>query len=233
MEKCSFISIVILVYYYPNDKFIRCMKSYINQNYENYEIILIFCGNKSFNYLPKILQKNNINMNKIKIFEYSENLGYAKGNNIGVKKAKGDFVLISNPDVETTPNFLRKLVNSFKFLKRYNKTDKLIVSPRICNPDGKYEYSRRKINFLGFSNIDLSKTDKIRRTMVSPGSAFLIKKEYYEDIGGFDESYFMYHEDIDFSIRATLFGIKQYVDNSIHFYHLRSIEDFKLTKFKY
>jgi len=233
MEGNPFISIIILEYYYPGKKFIRCMKSYTQHDYENYEIILLLWGKKEFNNIPKLLQNNNINVEKIKIFEFLGDPGYVRGNNIGVKKANAKYILISNPDVETTPNFLKKLMNSFQFLEHFKKTDKIIVGPRICNYNGKIEYSRRKINFLGFSNIDISKSNKIRRTMISSGCAFLIKKKYYEELYGFDESYFMYHEDIDFSIRASLLGIKQYIDNTIHLYHLRSDKDYKLTKFKY
>ncbi len=232
-EKEPFISIIIVEYYYPEEKFIRCMKSYTNQDYENYEIILILWGKKEFNDISTLLKSNNIKREKIKIFEYFGDPGYAKGNNIGVNKTKSEFILISNPDVETTPNFLKKMINSFFFLKKKNNTDKIIVGPRICNYNGIIEYSRRKINFLGFGNIDISKTNKIRRTMISSGCCFIIKKKYYEKLNGFDESYFMYKEDIDFSIRAMKFGIKQYVDNSIHLYHLRSDEEYKLNKFKY
>ncbi|KKL05327.1 hypothetical protein LCGC14_2607160 [marine sediment metagenome] len=47
--KEPFISIIIVEYYYPKEKFIRCMRSYTNQDYENYEIILILWGKKEFN----------------------------------------------------------------------------------------------------------------------------------------------------------------------------------------
>ena len=233
MEKEPFISIIILEPYYPDEKFIRCMKSYTNQSYKNYEIILIHWGKKKFNEIPKILKKNNVNVEIIKFFQCNFNPGYAKGNNLGVNKASAEFILISNPDVELSSDFLKKLMNSFQLLENRKNIDKIMVGPRICNYDGVIEYSRRNINFLGFSNIDISKTNKIRRTMVSCGCAFLIKKKYYLALKGFDENYFMYHEDIDFSIRASLIGIKQYIDNSIHLYHLRSDKEFTLTKFKY
>lgn len=227
------LSVVILEPYYPDEKFIKCMKSFTNQTYQNYEIVLFHWGKKKFNEIPKILKNYNINIEKIKFFECNFNPGYAKGNNLGVKRARGEFILISNPDVEVSSIFLKKILKSFQLLKDKKNTDRIILGPRICNYDGIIEYSRRYINFLGFSNIDISQSDKIRRTMISCGCAFLIKKKYYLELNGFDENYFMYHEDIDFSIRASLIGIKQYIDNSIHLYHLRSDEEFKLTKFKY
>ncbi len=227
------ISIIILTDYSFNKKFIKCLKTYTNQKYTNYDIILVFFNKKrSINILEK-LKFLDINPKRIKFIELYENPGYAKGNNIGVKASKSKYVLISNPDVEGDENLLKKLMQSFQYLAKYNNSDKIIIGPRICNYNGIIEYSRRKINFLGFSNIDISKTNKIRRTMISSGCAFLIKKKYFQELNGFDESYFMYKEDIDFSIRAALFGMKQYINNSIHLYHLRSDEEYKLNPFKY
>ena len=84
------------------------------------------------------------------------------------------------------------MVDSYNFLVFQKQTELIIVGPRICNKHGIIEYSRRKINFLGFSNMDISTTNKIRRTMISSGCAFLIKRDHYSQIGGFAENYFMY-----------------------------------------
>lgn len=218
---------------YNGEKFLyRNLNSIKNlSNLDEIEVIII--DNNSTDSSIEIIQsfKSKIKLNLIR---QEKNLGFAKACNIGVLNAKGKYIFITNQDV-IFPSiyFLKKLVNSFQYLERFKKTDKIIVGPRICNYNGKIEYSRKKINFLGFSNMDISKSNKIRRTMISSGCAFLIKKKYYEELDGFEESYFMYHEDIDFSIRASLLGIKQYIDNTIHLYHLRSDKDFKLTRFKY
>ncbi len=196
------------------------------------EIELIIIDNNSIDSSIEII--NSFKKIKITLIKQKNNVGFAKACNIGVLNAKGKYIFITNQDVIfPSTYFFKKLVNSFQFLEHFKKTDKIIVGPRICNYNGKIEYSRRKINFLGFSNMDISKSNKIRRTMISSGCAFLIKKKYYEELDGFDELYFMYYEDIDFSIRASLLGIKQYIDNTIHLYHLRSDKDYKLTKFKY
>ncbi|MEE9378621.1 MAG: glycosyltransferase family 2 protein, partial [Candidatus Lokiarchaeia archaeon] len=228
-----FVSIIILEPYHLNKKFISCIKSYSSQEYQNYEIVLVLWRRKFDPDIKDLFLKNKISLKQINFVNIQGNPGYAKGNNVGVKNAKAEYVLISNPDVNVQSKFLTQLVGSYFFLQNYVKSDKIIVGPRICNNDGIIEYSRRKINFLGFSNIDISKTEKIRRTMISSGCSFYIKKKYYEELNGFDERYFMYKDDIDFSIRASKLGIKQYVDNSIHLYHLRSDNDYKLNNFKY
>ena len=132
------------------------MAPFTDQNYDNYEIILIlFNKKKSYNF-RKIFSDNNIDDSRITIYEYKQNLGYAKGNNIGVDKTNFEYVLISNPDVETNPNFLNQIMESFLKLEKMNKSDRIIVGPRICNYDGIIEFSRRKINFLCFSDSLLS-----------------------------------------------------------------------------
>jgi len=233
MEELPYISIVIVENYYPSEKLLNCMRSFTNQTYPNYEILLNFWGKEKFNDISKLLKDNDINLDKVKISAYSGAPGFSKNYNMGVEKAKYEYILISNPDVECAPDFLSRIVKSFQNLARLKKTDKLIVGPRIYNKYGNIEYSRRNINFLGYSNIDISKTTNTCRTMVMSGCVFYMKKKYYEELNGFDEYYYMWHEDIDFSIRAELLGIKQYIINSIQFYHLKSDKEFRLNKFKY
>ena len=219
--------------FYIDEKFIKCINSLNNQNFSNYEIILVWSSIPANFQLKKFLLNHNIDLSKIIIKEYKENLGYARGNNISAKIANGEFLIIINPDVEIDANFINQILKTYQFLEKRNNSDRIIVGPRISNKEGIIEYSRRTINFLGFSNMDISKTDKIRRTMISSGCAFLIKKQHYFEIGGFEDYYFMYHEDIDFSIRAENLGFKQYIDNSIILWHLKSDEGYKMGKFKY
>lgn len=227
------ISVILLENCDPNiKKFSKCIESYINQDYENYEIILIIWG-KGKNNIYNVFREKNIPLNKISIFRYKGDPGYAKGNNLGVKKAKGQFIIISNPDVEVNSNFLNDLIGTYNNLKKKKLTDKLIIGPRICNKEGVIEYSQRWINYLGFGKMDISKSTKIKRTMVSSGCNFFIKKKCYLKLDGLDEKYFMYKEDVDFSIRAYSMDFLQYINNSIHLYHLKSDEEYKLNSFKY
>ncbi|WP_371803558.1 glycosyltransferase family 2 protein [Candidatus Lokiarchaeum ossiferum] len=231
MSKKPLISLVV-VGYYRDQNFLRCIRALINQIQINFEIILIWSQIGDFN-VKKYLIENIIDTSKIHIHEYEENLGFAKGYNVGVDHANGEYVIIINPDVDITSHFTMDLLKVYKFLIQKKRTEDIIVGPRICNPSGVLEFSRRKINFLGFSNPDYSQTNKIRRTMITSGCCFLIKKEKFQELNGFDEEYFMYHEDIDFSIRASMIGMKQYVDNSIRLLHLKDDEGYKLGRFKY
>ncbi|MEJ2280082.1 MAG: glycosyltransferase [Candidatus Lokiarchaeota archaeon] len=226
------ISIIIVGPMDYNKFFIKCIKSYLNQSFKNFEIVLIIWGHKKIKEIKELMKRTKINTKQIKFIKYFGNPGYARGNNLGVVRSEYNYILISNPDVVVPRDFLKKLVESYFWLKEL-KNERIILGPRICNIDSEYQHSRRNINFLGFSNIDTSKTNKILRTEVTSGCAFLLEKELFKNLGGFDESYFMYHEDIDFSVRALKNSIKQYVNNSIRILHLRDSKKIKLNKFKY
>ncbi|UYP47982.1 hypothetical protein NEF87_004267 [Candidatus Lokiarchaeum ossiferum] len=232
MKNEPLISFVVVGFYQDNN-FIKCMQTLTTQLYNNYEIVLVWSKKDPILNIQSYLTENKLNTEKIRIYGFEENLGFSIGYNIAVEKANGDYVIIINPDVEISPNFIEKLFNTYLRLKREKRTEKIIIGPRICNPTGILEFSRRTINFLGFSNPDYSKTSKIRRTMITSGCCFLIEKQLFQRLHGFDEEYFMYHEDIDFSIRASMIDCMQYVDNSIRLLHLKNDEGYKLGKFKY
>ncbi|MBD3212665.1 MAG: glycosyltransferase [Candidatus Lokiarchaeota archaeon] len=234
MKDIPLISIILVEHYYYSKKFLDSLKSYFDQNYKNLEFVIVFWGKgenpNNFKIKLREISKSEVN---VSIIELRGDPGYAKGNNLGVKYANGEYIMITNPDVIVPKDFITHILKSYFYLKKLLKTDKIILGPRICNYGTNYEHSRRIINFLGFSNIDISKTNKIRRTQITSGCNFLIRKKDFLNLNGFDSSYFMYHEDADFSIRAEMQDFKQYVDNSIELYHLRAPKNIKLTKFKY
>ena len=73
---------------------------------------------------------------EVKLIEAGENRGYAAGNNLGIKKARGKYILILNPDVTILSDAITKL---FDFLEQNPRAG--IVGPQIKNPDGSIQYS--------------------------------------------------------------------------------------------
>lgn len=230
------ISIILVGFAEIEYKFEKTLSSISKQTYPNLEIILIWSQFPS-NLRSKNKLRDLINDIQIPVhfYAFSRNLGYAKGNNIGTKHANGKFLMILNTDVEFKPDLIQKLFNHYKFINsaKSSLSKSLILMPRICNPTGTVEYSRRSINFLGMSNMDFSKSKKVRRTMILSGCAFLILKSDFNLLHGFDEKYFMYREDIDFSIKALRNQIPIYVDNSLKLWHLKTDKEYSLNHFKY
>jgi N-acetylglucosaminyl-diphospho-decaprenol L-rhamnosyltransferase len=149
------------------------------------------------------------------------NLGYGAGVNRGVAAAsESEFILVSNPDLVVHPGSLAALSSALK-------TDPSlgITGPRILQPDGTRYPSARRFPSLGqgaghallglvapgnrFSRrYRMQDTDPTEITGVDwvSGACFLVRRSAFEELGGFDESYFMYAEDVDLCWRAHRAG---------------------------
>lgn len=155
-------------------------------------------------------QANTLINHSIKVFEIEflenqENLGYAGGNNIGIKYAiqnGADYVFVLNNDTTVEPDSLEKLVKAAEADPKVG-----IVGPAI-NENGKITYGG-KITWLKpeLKHPLYPRAALGYRGYVS-GAAMLIKKEVLEKVEGFDEVYFLYFEDADFCIRAQWAGFK-------------------------
>ncbi|QQS15691.1 MAG: glycosyltransferase family 2 protein [Candidatus Moraniibacteriota bacterium] len=149
------------------------------------------------------------------------NSGMGSGNNLGARQARGSFLLILNPDTIVRPDAIRQLFDMMK-----NHEDMGIAGPKLLNPDGTLQYSclrfpkvwtpilRRTIlgrfapHHLGrylMTDFDHQQTRDVDWMM---GSCLLIRADLYHCIGGFDERFFMYFEDIDLCRRAWREGLR-------------------------
>ncbi|WP_147675991.1 glycosyltransferase family 2 protein [Algibacter pacificus] len=154
---------------------------------------------------------------EVKLIENKENLGFSKGNNIGVALAKGEYICILNPDTVVAEDTFTKLLNFS------DKKEKLgIVGCRLMNGSGTFlPESKRNIptvkvslkKILGYPNqyyANHLEAESIGEVNILVGAFMLLKKSVYDAIGGFDEDYFMYGEDIDLSYKVLTSGYKNY-----------------------
>lgn len=155
--------------------------------------------------------------------ESPENLGFGKANNLGVELAKGEYVLILNPDTIIPENLLEEIL---PFADQTSNLGALGV--RLVDANGKFHpESKRNIpsfeNTFGklFGTLINSKSSKsyyktevgeldIAPAEILVGAFMLLKKSVYQKVGGFDERYFMYGEDIDLSYTLVLNGFTNY-----------------------
>lgn len=158
---------------------------------KNCQVIVIENSN---NHLLKIeLEKKFTNL---KCFVSKENLGYAKGNNFGLSKVQTKYALILNPDTELTKNALKnffKTTNKLKDFAIIGPKDKDIQNQEISN------------NLLEVKYVK--------------GFAMFLKMDHFKNIGFFDESFFIYLEEIDLCDRVRSLGKKIYLDSSIDIIH--------------
>lgn len=163
-----------------------------------------------------------------KFIESGANLGFAGGNNVGIKdaiKRKFDYVLLMNNDLILPKDIVTKLVD---FMEK--NPDVGLASPKMYFAKG-YEFhkdwykdsekgkvfwyaggiiDRNNVytSHRGVDEIDRGQYDKVEETDVANGACVIIKREVFEKIGLLDSSFFLYWEDADFSERAKKAGFK-------------------------
>lgn len=154
---------------------------------------------------------------KIVLIENKENLGFSKANNQGVKNAKGDYICILNPDTVIAEDTFTKLLEFGE-----TKDDLGIVGCKLIDGAGKYlPESKRNIPVVKIALEKILGTSKnyyanhiqendIAKVDILVGAFMFLKRDVFTAIGGFDEDYFMYGEDIDMSYKALSFGYKNY-----------------------
>ena len=181
-------------------------KSKTNFKYE----IIVVDNNSTDESLPYL---RNLHKDKrIRLIESSKNLGYGQGNNLGVKHAKGQYVIISNTDIVVHDNTMQELVD---YLKKHPKAG--IVAPRLRYYNGTIQPScRRNMSFwdLVIKRTFLKKITPFKKKFhlylmedfnhaevqevdLITGAYFIMKRTIYLQMGGFDSRFFLFMEDYD------------------------------------
>ena len=208
---------IIVLNWNGRDDTLECLKSLQQINYDNYKIIVVDNGSEDGSVFE--IKKN---FPEMKIIENKRNLGFAGGNNIGMKYAvenEADYVLLINNDTTVDKNFLSELVEMGESDKKIGAVGSKIYfhsePNRIWFAGGKVNWLKNKGTHLGLDEIDNGQYDKIREVDYLTGCCLLIKREVIEKIGVLAEDYFLYYEDTDFSARVKNAGYKiMYVPKS-------------------
>jgi len=173
----------------------------------------------------------------VQVIRNRENAGYARAVNQGIAATTAPFVLVMNPDCELHPDAARALLGHLRA-----RPDVAIAGPKILNPDGTLEYSARAfpdhLTFL-FNRYSLLTrlfpgnrfsrryllTDwdhaSVRDVDWLSGACMLARREAIARVGGMDERFFMFNEDVDWCRRMQLAGWKvTYVPEAIVVHHI-------------
>lgn len=172
----------------------------------------------------------------IHVIENKTNQGYSGGNNVGIKFAlshKADIIWVLNPDLRLDKNCLLHLIEfsnshsqadilspkiyfypGFEFHKdRYKKTD---LGKIIWSAGGSINWSTVLGNNTGLDELDKGQFDTPTQIEFATGASMFVKRHVFEKIGLFNDLYFLYLEDADFSLKATKAGFQMwYVPKSI------------------
>ena len=164
---------------------------------------------------------------QVKVIRSPHNLGFAGGNNLGIKEAKGKYILLINNDT---------YIKEFKIdslIERLESSDKIgIVCPKL-----RFAWGNNPIQFagytplsaitirnqaIGFDEEDHGQYDKAHSTPYAHGAAMLIKRAAIEKVGLMPECFFLYYEELDWSMMFTRAGYEIWYDPACTVYHKES-----------
>lgn len=225
---------ISLLHYKNQQNTLECLLSIQQLKKDNLEIHVVLINNNSRETLN--IDRSQFKNVSINLLSNNENLGFAGGHNIGVSYAlnqNADSVLIVNNDTLFDVDVVQELVKTLEFDSAIG-----IVVPKIYFAPGcEFHKDRYKKSDLGrviwyaggvmdwknvighhrrVDEVDNGQLDKIQETDFATGACMLVKAEVFKKIGMFDERYFLYYEDNDFSIRSKKTGFKiMYVPDAV------------------
>lgn len=218
--------IFLIILNYNGGKFIlTCLESLRIIRSENFDLSVLVIDNASMDNSVSLIRKK---YPKINIIKNRENLGFAEGNNVGIRYALNngaDLVILLNNDTIASTDFIKGLTEIFHKDKKIG-----IASPKIYFAPGReYHPLRYKLheqgkviwyaggkmdwdNILprhrGVDEVDNGQYQDIIETDFATGCAMAVKREVFKKIGFLDKKYFLYFEDTDFCQRAKLKGFR-------------------------
>lgn len=209
-----------------------CLQTLYASHLGSYEMEIIVCDNGSEDGSVGMVKKE---FPKTIIIENKKNLGYAAGNNPGIKRANGRFVLLLNSDTEVPPETISTMV---RFMDEH--ADVGASTCKLFLPDGsmdpachrgfptpwasltyviKLEALFGHTKLFGQYHQGYKNLDTIHEVDCIVGAFFLVRHEVIEDIGLLDEDYFMYGEDIDWAYRMRQKGWKIMFNPAVSILH--------------
>ena len=237
--------IAIIIATYNAERFIEnCIGSILKQTNEYFEIIVV--DNKSFDKTRKLV--NNIiesNSNsKIHLLENNKNLGFAKACNIGIKYALSNqdtnYVLLLNQDTVTQDNLLDRLlfwakkmgVGAYSTKILFKESNRIWwIGTRIFKLSDLFKSLKLAVSYHVSKeqedNYFISEPEELESIC---GCALFLHRKLVEDVGYLDEKFFMYGEDLDYSLRVKAKGYKLYIVPGTVVYHDVNLESEALSK---
>ena len=220
---------VIIINWKKYDLTLNCIDSVLKSSYKNFKIILI--DNESQNSFPDEINKSE----KIQVIKNENNEGFSRANNQGIKyslKNGFDYVLLLNNDTLIKNDLIDSSIQQSITLNQK------IIQPLILNYDGtKIWNAGGKINnFFGtFETLKKGKSFKNFKsdknlTEWFTGCCVLIKLEIFNHVGYFDERFFAYYEDIDYSIRLKKMGYSIALMTNSYLQHYESASSKSMNK---
>jgi O-antigen biosynthesis protein len=173
----------------------------------------------------------------VRLFPQEKNFGFARANNVGIAQARGRYFLLLNPDTVVQENTIRTMV---KFCDEHPRAG--LAGCKILNPDGSFQLPCRRSfptpwvaltktfglsamfprsRLFGRYNLTYLDPEATYEVDAISGSFMMIRREAFERVGGLDESFFMYGEDLDYCYRIRSAGFAVYYVHATAIIHYK------------
>lgn len=229
---------VIIVNYRTRGLVKQCLKSIRRAAPRlDYEVLVV--DNDSKDGLPALVRER---FPETRLFALPENVGFAAGNNVAMRKAKGRYVFVLNPDTMLEIGALEAMVAAMDADPRIG-----VLAPRLMHPDGTRQesvhrfptpwipvYRRTPLGRLPQAKAELDRyamrdvsVDRTMEVDWVEGAAMFVRRAAIEEVGMFDERFFVYFEDADWCRRFWAKGWKvvYFPEAAILHYHRRESAD--------
>jgi GT2 family glycosyltransferase len=201
-------SVSVIVLNYNGLRYMQeCFASLSALEYPIDRVELVLADNGSSDGSVEYVRQN---FPKVRIIAFEQNYGFCRGNNKASEQVGSEFVAFLNSDMRVEPHWLLGLVNALG-----NAPDAICASSKILTWDGKaIDFGGTLISFLGrataegYHEPDKPLYDTVRAILAPCGGAMLISRKIFLEVGGFDEAYGSYYEDVDLGWRLWILGYK-------------------------
>lgn len=212
---------IVIVNYNTAELLQKCLESVFCTNFDRKFEVFVIDNNSTDNSVEMVQKK----FPNVKLIKNEKNIGLAKANNKGIELSDSKYILFLNPDIIVRKYTLNKLI---QFME--NNPECGILGCKLLNPDGSLQLSCR--TFPSFSSIFFKRTflrnffpgkNIVQRYLMGDwdhlstkeidwlfGASLMVRRETINEVGGMDENYFLYFEDVDWCYRMKLKKWKVY-----------------------
>lgn len=201
---------VVIVAYRSGDALARCLRS-LREHAPEAEVIVVDNAGAD---------RERVVAAGATLVEPGANLGYAAGSNLGVASAKGDAVVFLNPDTVVAAGALPQLARTLEdeSIGIVMARLRLLETPDLLNSSGTVVHISG-LAWAGGYGEPADSLSELREVAAPSGAAMAIRREVFEELGGFTGELFMYLEDMELGWRGRLHGLRVVVDPGADVYH--------------
>ena len=221
---------VVIVNWNGKQHLQRCLSAVLAQTCSNFEVMLV--DNGSTDGSAEFVSQQ---FPQVRLIRNTENLGFAKGNNIAFEFVQGDYIATLNNDTQADPHWLSELMKGIEAHPRVGMcASKMLFyhHPHIINSTG-INLDRTGIAWdRRGGEEDREGQEEVEEVFGPCAGAALYKRQMLEEIGFFDEDFFAYLEDVDLAWRARLMGWRSLYVPTARVYHLYSATGIEGSPYK-